>query len=253
MKSVIRNSDFFITVGGIFNLIKNFIVLLIRKKTNYKEMFFHCYELGALSLGLIALTGFIIGLVLTLQSRPTLADFGATALLPAMVSVSVIREIGPVVTSLICAGKIGSRIGAEISSMRVTEQIDALEVSAINPISYLVIPRILATTFMIPLLVVYSDIFSLFGSYVGYNITDAVSIKIFIKSVTSHIDFSDVIPAIIKTIIFGFFIGVIACYYGFYTEGGTQSVGKAANSSVVASSLAVFIIDMVVVQITSVL
>ncbi len=251
MKLLISRSEFFVTVGGILSLIKNFFSILIRKRTNYREIFFHCYELGVLSLGLISLTGFIIGLVLTLQSRPTLAEFGATALLPAMVSVSVIREIGPVVTALICAGKIGSRIGAEISSMRVTEQIDALEVSAVNPISYLIVPRILATTFMIPLLVAYSDVFSLLGSYVACNMTDAISIKIFIKSAAAHIDFSDIFPAVIKTVIFGFFIGTIGCYYGYYASGGTQSVGKAANSSVVAASLAVFIIDMLVVQITS--
>lgn len=239
------------TLGGICNLIKDFFKSIFKHGIGFRETLRHCYEIGFLSFGLISITGFIMGLVLTLQSRPTLLKFGATAMLPAMVSVSVFREIGPVITALICAGKIGSRIGAEIGSMRVTEQIDALEVSASRPIGYLIVPRVLATTFMLPLLVVYSDFFSLVGSYLAYNITDQVSWTMFARVAFDSIEFVDVVPAFIKTFIFGFFIGIIGCYYGYYANEGTASVGKAANSAVVTASLAVFIIDMLVVQTTS--
>lgn len=122
-----------------------------------KEFIRQCYVIGYKSLPLVGITGFIMGLVLTLQSRPTLAEFGAESWLPGMVALSLIREIAPVITALICAGKVASGIGAELGSMKVTEQIDAMEVSGINPYKYLVVTRVLATTLMIPVLVVFAD------------------------------------------------------------------------------------------------
>src|SRR6187551_115772 len=137
-----------------------------------REFIRQCYVIGYKSLPLVAITGFIMGLVLTLQSRPTLAEFGAESWLPGMVALSLIREIAPVITALICAGKISSGIGAELGSMKVTEQIDAMEVSAINPYKYLVVTRVLATTLMIPVLVVFADAIGVMGGYVGINIHD---------------------------------------------------------------------------------
>jgi len=191
-----------------------------------------------------------MGLVLTIQSRPTMTKFGAESWLPSMVSLSLIREIAPVITALICAGKVASGIGAELGSMKVTEQIDAMEVSAINPYKYLVVTRILATTLMIPLLVVYADFIGIYGGYVGYNIHSSTSLGRYFSEVIEHLDFLDIIPATIKTFFFGFFLGLIGCYKGFTASGGTASVGMAANSAVVTASLSIFIIDMLAVQIT---
>lgn len=191
-----------------------------------------------------------MGLVLTIQSRPTLAEFGAESWLPGMVALSLIREIAPVITALICAGKISSGIGAELGSMKVTEQIDAMEVSAINPYKYLVVTRVLATTLMIPLLVVLADGVGILGGFVGMNIHSDVTLYRYFSQVLSSLEFLDIIPATIKTFFFGFFIGLIGCYKGFTAANGTESVGKAATSAVVTASLAIFIIDMMAVQLT---
>ena len=197
-----------------------------------------------------AITGFIMGLVLTLQSRPTLAEFGAESWLPGMVALSLIREIAPVITALICAGKISSGIGAELGSMKVTEQIDAMEVSAINPYKYLVVTRILATTLMVPLLVIFADCVGIIGGYAGINIHGNVSVFRYFSKVLVSLEFIDILPATVKTFFFGFFIGMIGCYKGYTASSGTESVGRAANSAVVAASLTIFIIDMVAVQLT---
>lgn len=217
-----------------------------------RELTKQCYNVGNKSLPLVMITGFIMGLVLTLQSRPTLAEFGAESWLPGMVALSLIREIAPVITALICAGKIASGIGAELGSMKVTEQIDAMEVSAINPFKYLVVTRVLATTLMIPLLVVFAGAIGILGSYAGINIYGHVSMFRFFTSAFETVTFSDLIPALIKTFFFGFAIGIIGCYNGYTASQGTESVGKAANSAVVAASLAIFIIDMLAVQITEI-
>jgi phospholipid/cholesterol/gamma-HCH transport system permease protein len=192
-----------------------------------------------------------MGLVLTIQSRPTLARFGAESWLPGMVAISIIREIGPVITALICAGKVGSGIGAELASMKVTEQIDAMEVSGTNPFKYLVVTRVIATTLMLPLLVILADSIGLFGSYIGVNIMDKVSLQLYVSQAVNHLDFSDVFPAFIKTFVFGFAIGIISCYKGYTSNRGTEGVGLAANSAVVISSLCIFIIDLIAVQLAS--
>ena len=215
-----------------------------------KEIFRQSYEIGYRSLPLVGLTAFIIGLVLTLQSRPTLVRFGAESWLPAMVGISIIREIGPVIVALVCAGKIGSSIGAELGSMKVTEQIDAMEVSGTNPFKYIVVSRIISTTFMIPILVIMGDAIALLGSYLAVKITGAISITLFFNQVFESTDFSDFIPAFIKTFFFGFAIGLVGCYKGYNSKKGTEGVGESANSSVVIASLLVFVIDLIVVQIT---
>lgn len=209
-----------------------------------------CYIIGYKSLPLVAITGFIMGLVLTMQSRPTLVKFGAESWLPGMVALSLIREIAPVITALICAGKISSGIGAELGSMKVTEQIDAMEVSAINPYNYLVVTRILACTLMVPLLVFFADAIGIMGGYVGVNIHGDVNFRRYLTQIIQSLEFLDLIPATIKTFFFGFFIGMIGCYKGFNAANGTESVGRAANSAVVTASLTIFIIDMIAVQIT---
>jgi len=240
-----------ITESGNFTLFTaRFFKELIRPPLEIKEFFRQCFNIGYKSLPLVMITGFIMGLVLTIQSRPTLAEFGAESWLPGMVALSLIREIAPVITALICAGKIASGIGAELGSMKVTEQIDAMEVSAINPYKYLVVTRVLATTLMVPLLVVFADGIGIFGGYIGINIHSDVTLLRYFTQVLSSLDFIDIFPATIKTFFFGFFIGLIGCYKGYTAANGTESVGKAANSAVVVASLSIFIIDMLAVQIT---
>lgn len=242
----------FLTGVAVFALFTGrYFAELVKPPYEFKELMKQSYRIGLQSLPLVGITGFIMGLVLTVQTRPTLSEFGAESWLPAMISVSIVREIGPVITALICAGKVGSSIGAELASMRVTEQIDAMEVSGANPFKYIIVTRVLATTLMLPILTVFNDIISMLGSLAGVNIHGDVSFTLFFSQAFAQISFMDVFPSLIKTIFFGFSIGLIACYKGYNSNKGTVGVGEAANSSVVLTSLMVFIIDMLVVQITS--
>src|ERR1035437_1529874 len=219
----------------------------------FKEFLRQCFQIGNKTLPLISVTGIIMGLVLTIQSRPSLAKFGADAMLPGMVAVSLIREMGPVITALLCAGKIGSGMGAELGSMKVTEQIEAMEVSSTNPMRFLVVTRVLAAMLMIPLLILYADFLGILGSWAGANINGDVSFTLFSSQAFSHLEFIDFIPAFIKSIFFGLVIGLVGCYKGYNAGRGTESVGKAANSAVVLGSLLVLIVDVIAVQITDML
>ena len=242
--------NIFTDAGSVTIFAARFFRELFKPPFEIKELIRQCYIIGYKSLPLVGITGFIMGLVLTLQSRPTLAEFGAESWLPGMVALSLVREIAPVITALICAGKIASGIGAELGSMKVTEQIDAMEVSAINPYKYLVVTRILATTLMVPVLVFFADGVGIFGGYIGINIHSDVNLFRYFAKVLASLDFLDILPATVKTFFFGFFIGMIGCYKGYTAANGTESVGKAANAAVVAASLTIFIIDMLAVQIT---
>jgi phospholipid/cholesterol/gamma-HCH transport system permease protein len=239
-----------VDTGYVSLFTKRFFSEVLKPPFQSHEFFRQCYAIGYKSLPLVSITGFIMGLVLTIQSRPTMIQFGAESWLPSMVSLSLVREIAPVITALICAGKIASGIGAELGSMKVTEQIDAMEVSAINPYKYLVVTRILATTLMLPILVIFADFVGIFGGYIGYNVRGNMSLYRYFSDVIEHLEFLDLMPAVIKTFFFGFIIGLIGCYKGFNASNGTASVGVAANEAVVAASLSIFIIDMLAVQIT---
>ena len=212
-----------------------------------------CFVIGYQSLPLVGLTAFILGLVLTIQLRPSMEDYGVAAQLPAIVGIAIIREIGPVIVALIFAGKIGSSIGAELGSMKVTEQIDAMEVSGTNPFKYLVVTRVLAATLMLPILVLLGDSVSLYGAWIGVNIRGNTSFYLFWTQVFNNITFSDVLPAFIKSYFFGFAVGIIGSYKGFNSNKGTEGVGRSANSAVVVSSVVIFIIDLLAVQVTDVL
>lgn len=242
--------NFLNETGEISRFVSRFFSEVFVPPYELREVFRQSYEIGYRSLPLVALTSFIIGLVLTLQSRPTLSRFGAESWLPAMVGISIIREIGPVIIALICAGKIGSSIGAELGSMKVTEQIDSMEVSGTNPFKYIVVSRIISTTFMIPLLVLMGDAIALYGSFLAVKVKGAVSFTLFFHQIFESTDFSDFVPAFIKTFFFGLAIGVVGCYKGYNSKKGTQGVGESANSAVVVASMLVFVIDLIVVQIT---
>ncbi len=252
-KKTAQANNFFTEVADIFLFITRGFKETFSRDFEFKEFFRQCFQIGYKSLPLISVTGIIMGLVLTIQSRPALVNFGAVSMLPGMVAISLIREMGPVITALICAGKIGSGMGAELGSMRVTEQIDAMEVSSTNPMRFLVVTRVLAATLMIPLLVLYADGIGLFGSWAGTNIKGDVTFVLFFNQAFGHVHFMDFIPAVIKTFFFGGVIGLVGCYKGYTAGRGTESVGIAANSAVVLASLLVIIVDLIAVQITDML
>jgi phospholipid/cholesterol/gamma-HCH transport system permease protein len=225
---------------------------LFRFGFEWNEAIRQCFIIGYKSLSLVGITGFILGFVLTLQSEPTMKEFGAASYVPSMVAISIIREVGPVIIALICAGKIASSIGAELGSMKVSEQIDAMEVMGANPIQYLVVTRILACVLMVPILTLMADALALFGGWTASNISNSMSLELYFNKAFSSLSFTDLIPAFLKTIFFGFAIGFVGCYKGYNSDRGTESVGVAANSAVVNASLWVIVLDAIAVQLTSV-
>lgn len=248
----VNTIEFLRQTGSISAFAGRFFKEAFKPRYEVAEFVRQCFVIGYKSFPLIGLTGFIMGLVLTMQLRPSLIEYGVESQLPAMVGIAIVREIGPVITALIFAGKIGSSIGAELGSMKVTEQIDAMEVSGTNPFKYLVVTRVLASTFMLPVLVMLSDAISLYGSYLGVNIRGVTSFHLFYSQVFDNLAFSDVLPAFFKSFFFGFAVGIIGCYKGYFSNKGTEGVGQSANSAVVVSSIMIFIIDLIAVQVTDV-
>jgi len=245
-------ASFFIEIGEMSYFASRFFKELFTKPFEFRELLRQCYVMGNKSLLLVGVTGFILGVVFTLQTRPTLLEFGAVAWMPSMISISIVREIGPVIIALICAGRIGSSIGAELGSMKVTEQIDAMEVSGTNPFKYLVVTRILAATLMLPLLVIFGDFIALVGSAIVENLKGSVSFVLYFNQVFEALAFSDIFPATIKTFFFGFAIGLVGCFKGYNSKKGTAGVGKASNSAVVYTSMLLFIIDFIAVFVTDI-
>jgi phospholipid/cholesterol/gamma-HCH transport system permease protein len=251
-KLVDRIKQFFVQIGELSYFAGRFFKEVFTSPFEFRELLRQCYQMGNRSLVLVGVTGFIIGLVMTLQSRPTLIEFGAVSWMPNMTGISIVREIGPVITALICAGRIASGIGAELGSMRVTEQIDAMEVSGTNPFKYLVVTRILATTLMLPLLVVFGDLIALYGSALVENLKGDVSFQLYFNIVFDALSFGDIIPATVKSFFFGFVIGLVGCFNGYYSKKGTAGVGIAANTAVVMASLLVFVVDFIAVFVSDI-
>ena len=214
----------------------------------WREVLKQCHAVGNRSFFLVSFTSFLAGVVFTRQSRPSLSSFGAESWLPSLVSQAVIRSLGPLITGLICAGKLGSNIGAELASMKVTEQIDAMEVSGTRPFSYLVVSRVVATTLMLPILVVFADIIALLGSLLTVHSINNTGFKLYFNDVSSKITYLDIFSSLIKSVFFGFAIGLISSYVGYNSANGTMGVGKSANTAVVVSMSFIFIIDLLSLQ-----
>jgi phospholipid/cholesterol/gamma-HCH transport system permease protein len=215
----------------------------------FRELFRQLDEVGSKSLPLVALAGGAIGVVLSLETRYSLTRFGAKSLLPAAIVFSVIHEIGPIITGLVVSGRVGAGIGAELASMKVTEQIDAIEASAVNPYKLLAATRILACTLMLPLLTLGADLCGLVMGWVALTLVEPISLHQFINDGFKGAGFNDFLPPTFKTAVFGLIIGAIACFQGMRTRGGAEGVGRAATSSVVLSSLFVILADVVLVKV----
>jgi phospholipid/cholesterol/gamma-HCH transport system permease protein len=246
-----KTDQYFRDVHKAYQFVARFFKEVFKPPYHFREIINQCYEVGLKSLPLITLTGFITGIVFTKQSRPSLESFGATSWLPSLISIAIVRALGSLVTALICAGKVGSSIGAELGSMKVTEQIEAMEVSAINPFKFLVVTRTVATTISIPVLAMYCSFVGLHGSYLNAHGHEATSFLIFFKNGFSTISFLDLFSAVVKSILFGFTIGIIGCYKGYNATKGTRGVGRAANEAVVLAMFMIFIEEMIVVQVAN--
>lgn len=246
-----RIDAFFASIQSALQFSGRFFKELVTPPYEIKEIVRQCYQVGYKSMFLITMTGFITGLVFTKQSRPSLAEFGAQSWLPSLVAIAIIRALAPLVTALICAGKVGSNIGAELGSMKVTEQIDAMEVSAINPYKFLVVSRVLATTVMIPMLMCYTGFVAMLGAFLNVHQNEQTTFTAFFIAAFDKISFLDIFSSLFKSIVYGFTIGMVACFKGYYAQNGTEGVGKAANAAVVLSMFLIFMEEILIVQVTN--
>ena len=238
------------TTGELFGFAGRFWTRVWRRPFEARELVNQMDEVGTKSFVLTGVVGFSIGVVLALQSRGTLARFGAESFLPSMLALSVFKEIGPVITSLVLAGRLGAGMGAELGSMRVTEQIDALEVAALKPFHFLVVTRVLACMLMFPVMTLLTDFLAMTGGYLEAFTAEGMDIRVFIATAFDSMRFVDIIVDTGKTAVFGFIVGIVSCYMGYNVRGGTREVGRAAMQSVVLSSLLILVADVVIVRIS---
>ncbi len=236
--------------GALFSFIGRFFRRFFRRPFEFKELLNQMDEVGSKSFLLVSVCGLAIGIVLAMQSRGTLARFGAEAFLPSMLALSVFKEIGPVITGLVLAGRLGAGFAAEIGSMKVTEQIDAMEAAALKPFHYLVVTRVLACVIMFPLMTILVDMIAMSGGFLESNLSTGMDWRVFIDTAFSSMRFVDITVDTLKTSIFGFIVGIVACFLGYTVRGGTREVGQAAMQAVVLSSLLILIADVVVVRIS---
>ena len=213
-----------------------------------RELIRQLDEIGSKSAFLVLLAGAAIGVVLSLETRNSLIRFGAKSSLPAIIMISIVTESGPIITGLVVSGRVGAGIGAALGSMRVTDQIDAMEVSGVNPYRYLASTRILACALMLPLLTLAADFSGVVMGWVANTIAEPMSFRLFLETGLKHMTFNDFLPPTFKTVVFGLIIGVISCFQGMRVRGGTEGVGRAATSSVVLSSLFIILADVVLVR-----
>jgi phospholipid/cholesterol/gamma-HCH transport system permease protein len=224
------------------------LVEACRPPLEVREILRQLLELGYRSLPLIAASGFAVGVVLSMHTRASLVRFGAEALAPAGLGLALVRETGPLTAGLLLAGRIGAGIGAELGAMRVTEQIDALEASAVDSFRYLVVTRVVACVLVCPILTTVMNFAGMLGGWAAETTLTGIPLGTYFRQAFSLVDFSDLIPATLKTAVFGFLIATTACYLGVNTTGGTEGVGRASTRSVVASSILLILANVLLVR-----
>lgn len=242
--------DFFEWIGGLGKFSLRVIRSAVTPPFEFSELWRQMDEVGSRSTPLIMLAGAAVGVVLSIQTRASFVRFGAESLLPVVTVLSIVRETGPIITALIFSGRVGAGIGAELGSMKVTEQIDAMEASAVDTYKFLAATRVVACTLMLPLLTIVADACGILMGWVANTLSGSVSLRLFIEQGFRQLDFGDLLPTMFRTAVFGFIIGVVSSFQGMHTEGGTEGVGRSATSSVVLSSLFVILADVLMVRIT---
>jgi len=242
-------------IAGFFESFGQFALFCLRvaraalaPPSEWRELVRQCDIIGAGSVPIVALAGAATGVVISLQTSSALDRFGAKSVLPAVIVFSIIKESGPIITGLVCSGRVAAGIGAELGSMKVTEQIDAMEASAVDPYNYLAATRILACIVMVPLLCLVADFCGVLLGWVAVTLARAVSLRYFIDTGFRDVDFTDFLPPTFKTAVFGFIIGAVSSFQGMRARGGTEGVGRATTSSVVLSSIFVILADVVLVR-----
>jgi phospholipid/cholesterol/gamma-HCH transport system permease protein len=213
-----------------------------------REILRQTYELGWRSAPLVAVSGLAVGVVLSMHTRASLERFGAESMIPAGLALALVRETGPLTAGLLLSGRLGAGIGAELGAMRVTEQIDALEASAVDAFKYLVVTRVLACVVAVPILTTVLNFAGILGGYLAEASITGMSFQLYFHRAFSLVEFADYVPSTLKTMVFGFLIAVVSSYLGFTTEQGTEGVGRASTRSVVFSSLLIIVANVVLVK-----
>src|SRR3954447_12917208 len=213
-----------------------------------RETLRQIYELGFRSAPLIAVSGLAVGVVLSMHTRASLERFGAEAMIPAGLAIALVRETGPLTAALLLSGRIGAGIGAELGAMRVTEQIDALEASAVDSFRYLVVTRVAACIIALPILTTIMNFAGMLGGFLAETATTGMPLPLYFNRAFSIVDLTDYVPATVKTMVFGFIIATMSSYLGFTTESGTEGVGRASTRAVVFSSIGIIVANVVLVR-----
>lgn len=206
------------------------------------------YELGLRSAPLIAVSGLAVGVVLSMHTRASLERFGAESMIPAGLAIALVRETGPLTAALLLSGRIGAGIGAELGAMRVTEQIDALEATAVDAFRYLVVTRVAACIIALPILTTIMNFAGMLGGFIAETTATGMTLPLYFRRAFSLIGMTDYIPATLKTMVFGFIIATTSAYLGFTTESGTEGVGRASTRAVVLSSILIIVANVVLVR-----
>jgi phospholipid/cholesterol/gamma-HCH transport system permease protein len=214
----------------------------------FRETVRQIFELGLRSAPLIAVSGMAVGVVLSMHTRASLERFGAESMIPAGLAIALVRETGPLTAGLLLSGRIGAGIGAELGAMKVTEQIDALEATAIDSFRYLVVTRVIACVIALPILTTLMNFAGMLGGFVAETTATGMSLTLYFSRAFSLIDLVDYVPATIKTMVFGFIIATISAYLGFTTESGTEGVGRASTRAVVLSSVGIIVANVILVR-----
>ena len=237
------------SIGALASFGARAVVEAVRPPYEPREVARHVYQFGYRSAPLILTAGLAIGVVLSMHTRASLERFGAEAMIPAGLAIALIRETGPLTAGLLVSGRVGAGIGAEIGAMKVTEQIDALEANAVDAFKYLAVTRIIALMIAMPLLTLMMDFSGIFGGYLAEAAVSGMSWRLYFERAFTFISYSDLIPATIKTMVFGYLIAVAASYLGFTTSRGTEGVGEASTRSVVMGSMLIILSDVVLVRV----
>lgn len=230
-------------LGNIFLLLLQFLAWLFRPPSEIRGIVKQMEEVGIKSMPVVLVTATFTGMVLALQSWEGFQRFQATSFVGSVVALSITRELGPVFAGLIVSGRVGASMAAELGTMKVTEQIDALVTLATNPVKYLVVPRVVASTLVLPVLVIFADLVGILGGYFVSVYLLGANPYVYTDKTYQYLQFWDIYTGLVKAAVFGFLIALISCYNGFIAEGGAEGVGRATTRAVVASSITVLVSD----------
>ncbi len=241
--------DFLVEIGRFFQILWRVVLWTPRPPYDPRELVRQMVRVGVDSLSVVSLTALFTGMVMALQTFSTLKRFNAEGFVGSLVALSMVRELAPVISSLLIAGRCGSAMGAELGTMRVTEQIDALEVLATDPVHYLIVPRVWATVVTLPLLIVAADAIGIVGGYLISVVYFGANPVTYVDNTFQYMDMEDLSSGLIKAAVFGLIIAVVGCQKGYYTRGGAEGVGRATTRSVVLASIAILIVDFFLTKI----